>query len=75
MWNARAHEAKKVCSSVKHTLTNGGENKIWSPMTPKCTPTLEVALVWESKMIKTLVGNAKKIQIMPPRYHWKGLEM
>jgi hypothetical protein len=61
MWSAKAHEAKRMCSSVKHTFSNGGENKRWNPMTPKCTPTLEVALVQESQMFKALVGNVKKM--------------
>ncbi len=60
MWNARAHEAKRVCSSVKHTFINGGENKRWSPLTPKCTPTLEVALVWEFQMLKAFSWKCKK---------------
>jgi hypothetical protein len=34
-------------SSVKHTLTNGGECKRWSPMILKCTPTLGVAVSLE----------------------------
>jgi hypothetical protein len=59
----------KVCVGVKHTLTNGGECKGWSPMTPKCTPTLEVALVRELWMFRTLVGKLNKHQIGPPRYH------
>jgi len=29
----------KMCLGVKHTFTNGGECKGWSPMTPKCTST------------------------------------
>jgi hypothetical protein len=37
--------SQKMCLGVKHTLTNGGECKGWSPMTPKCTPTLGVAFV------------------------------
>jgi len=37
MWSTKAHEAKKMCLGVKQTLTNGGECKGWSPMTPKCT--------------------------------------
>jgi len=50
----------KVFVGVKHTLTNGGKCKGWSPMIPKCTPTLGVTLVWELWMFKTLVGKAKK---------------
>ncbi len=50
----------KVCLGVKHTLTNEGECKGWSPMTPKCTPTLGVAFVWELRMFKTLVGRVNK---------------
>jgi hypothetical protein len=32
MWIAKAHETKKVYIGVKHTLTNGGECKGWSPI-------------------------------------------
>jgi len=45
MWSARAHEAKKMCLGVKHALTNGGECKGWSPMTPKCIATLGVVFM------------------------------
>jgi len=48
MRSAGAHEAKKVCLGVKQTFTSGGECKGWSPRTPKCTPSLGIALVWES---------------------------
>jgi hypothetical protein len=65
MWSARANEAKRVCLGVKHTLTNGGECKGWSPMTPKCIPTLGVAFVQELQMFKALVGKANKHQIGP----------
>jgi hypothetical protein len=41
-------EAKKMWLCVKHTLTNGGKYKRWSPMIPKCIPTLGVPFVWES---------------------------
>jgi hypothetical protein len=58
-----------MCLGVKHTLTNGGECKGWNPTTPKCTPTLGVALVWELEMFKALVGKANKDQIRPPRRH------
>jgi len=37
----------KMCLGVKHTLINGGECKGLSPMIPKCTPTLGVALMQE----------------------------
>jgi len=42
MWNARAHEAKKMClgMKVKHTFTSGGEWKKLNPMTFKCIPGL-----------------------------------
>jgi hypothetical protein len=60
VWNARAHEAKKVCLDVKHTFTNGGEYKGWSPMTPKCIPILGIALVQELQMFKALVAKVKK---------------
>jgi hypothetical protein len=59
----------KVCLGVKHTLTNGGECKGWSPMIPKCTPTLGVALVWELWMFKALVEKEKEHQIKLPRDH------
>jgi len=46
----------RVCLGVKHTFTNGRKCKEWSLMTPKCTPTLGVPLVWELRMLKALVG-------------------
>jgi hypothetical protein len=57
----------KECLGVKCTFTNGGECKGWSPMTPKCIPTLGVALVQESKMFKALVGKEKKTPNWAPR--------
>ncbi len=48
MSNAKAHEAKKLCLGVKHTIKNGEECKGWSPMTPKCIPSLGVTFMWES---------------------------
>jgi len=62
----KAHEAKRVCSGVKQTLTSGGEFKRLNPMTPKRTPTLGVALVLESRMFTTLVekvNGAPKISL------------
>jgi len=53
----------RVCVSVKHILTNGGECKGWSPMIPKCTLVLGVALVWELQMFKALVKKAKKTRL------------
>ncbi len=75
MYSAKAHEAKRMCSNVKHTFTNEGEFKRLSPMTPKCTLTLGIALVRESRVCRTLVKKVNKHQIGPLRYHWKGLEM
>jgi hypothetical protein len=69
MWNAKAHEAKKMCLGVKQTFTNEGKCKVWSPMTSKCTLTLGVTFVRELRMFKTLVGKAKKHQIGPLRHH------
>jgi hypothetical protein len=60
---------------VKHTFTNEGKCMRYIPMTPKCTPTLVVVLMRESWMFRALVEKAKKHQIGPPRYHWKGLEV
>jgi hypothetical protein len=59
----------RVCLGVKHTLTNGGECKGWSPMTPKCIPTLGVTLVWELRMFGTLVIKVNKHQIGPLGHH------
>ncbi len=56
----------RVYLGVKHTFTNGGKCKGWSPMTPKCTPTLGVALVRELWMFKTLIGEAKKMPHLAP---------
>jgi hypothetical protein len=58
MWNARTHEAKKVCSGMKHALTSGS-----------ASPILRVALVWESQIFKALVKKENKHQFGPPRYH------
>jgi len=69
VWNAKAHEGKKVCLGVKHTFTNGGECKGWNLMTPKCTPTLGIALVQELQMFSALVRKANKHQIEPLRHH------
>jgi hypothetical protein len=56
----------KVCLGVKHTLTNEGEFKGWSPMIPKCTPALGVAFVWELQMFKALVEKEKNTKLGPP---------
>ncbi len=56
-----------MCLGVKHTFTNGGEYKGWSPMTPKCIPTLGVALVQELRMFKTLSGKGKETLNWVPR--------
>ncbi len=74
MWNAKAHEAKKMCLGVKHILTSGGQCMKLSPMTPKSTPTL-VAFEQKSQIFRALVEKANKHQIGPPKYHWKGLEL
>jgi hypothetical protein len=66
MWNAKAHEAKRVCSKVKHILTSEGDCKRLGPVTPKCIPTLGITLVSESQMFRALVEKAKKHQIGPP---------
>jgi hypothetical protein len=71
MLSAKAHEAKKV---HLNTLTNGGEYKGWSPMTPKCTLILGVALVQKLRKFKALVGKANKHQIGPIQHNQKGLE-
>jgi hypothetical protein len=47
--------AKKMCSCVKQTLTNGRKCKRWSLMISKCIPILGVAFVWESQMFRTLL--------------------
>jgi hypothetical protein len=54
-----------MCLGAKHTLTNGGECKRWSPMTPKCTPIVGIALVQESQMFRTLVEKTSKHKIKP----------
>jgi hypothetical protein len=59
----------RVCLGVKHTFTNGGKCKGWSPMTPKCIPILQVALVWELWMFRALVEKAKKHQIRTLGHH------
>jgi hypothetical protein len=74
MWSARAHEAKKVNSSVKHSHKLR-KNKRWSLMTLKCTPTLEIELVQDPGMFRALVRKDKKCQIRPSRYHWKVLQI
>jgi hypothetical protein len=38
MWSAWAHEVKRMCLDVKHTFTNEGECKGWSPMIPSAFP-------------------------------------
>ncbi len=63
-----------MCVNVKHIFKNGGECKGWNPMTPKCTPTLRVAFIWELRTFKVLVGKANKHQIEPPWHHIKVLK-
>ncbi len=75
MWNAKAHEAKNMCSKVKHTLKSGGKCNNLSSMAPKCTPTLGVALVQKPQIFRTFVEKVNKHQIGPPSYHWKGFEL
>jgi len=53
----------RVCLGVKHTLTKEGECKGWSPMIPKCIPTLGVAFVWELRMFKALVEKEKNTKL------------
>ncbi len=55
----------KMCLGLKHIFTNERKCKGWNLMTPKCTPTLGVALVWELWMFRILVGRANKHQIGP----------
>jgi hypothetical protein len=74
MWNAKAHETKKMCLGVKQIFTNGGKCKVWSPMTSKCTPTLGVTFVRELQMFKALVGKVKQHQIGPLKHHLKKFE-
>jgi hypothetical protein len=38
-------------------------------MTPKCTPTLGVAFVWELQMFKAFFGKENKHQIGPLGHH------
>jgi hypothetical protein len=64
-----AHEAKKVCSRVKHIPTSGGECMRLNPMTPKSTPTLGGAFEQESQIFKTLVEKVNKHQIGLLGYH------
>jgi hypothetical protein len=52
-----------MCSSVKNTLTNGGECKKWCPMIPNCTPTLGIALVLKSQIFKALVEKVKNTKL------------
>jgi hypothetical protein len=75
MWSARAHEAKRVCSKVKHILTSEGKCKKLNPMTFKCTLILKVAFMQESKIFKALVEKVNKCKIGPPRYHWNFLKV
>jgi hypothetical protein len=65
-----------MCLGVKHTFTNGGKCKRWSPMIPKCNShTLGITLMQEYWMFRTLVAKQKKNQIGPPWYHYKSLEV
>jgi hypothetical protein len=74
VWNVKAHKANKIYLDVKHTFTNGGECKGWSPMNPKCAPTLGIAFLWELQMLKALIGKSSKHQIKPSGQNYKGLE-
>jgi hypothetical protein len=55
----------RVCLSVKHTLTNEGEYKGWSPMTLKCTLTLKIALMRDLQMFRALVGKKENTKWGP----------
>jgi hypothetical protein len=55
----------KMFLGVKHTFTSGWECKGWSPMTPKCTPTLGITLVHELWMFKILVGKSTSTKLSP----------
>jgi hypothetical protein len=55
VWNARAHEAKKICLGVKHALTSGGASL-----------SLGVGLVQEFQIFRDLVEKAKEHQFEPP---------
>ncbi len=54
-----------VCLGVKHTFTNGGICKGWNPMTPKCTPTLKVTLMWKLWMFRALVDRQTNAKLGP----------
>jgi hypothetical protein len=75
VWNAKAHEPKRVCLGVKHTITNGEECKGWSPMTPKCIPSLGVTFVRESSMFKTFGWKGKKTSNWAPIIPLEGIEV
>jgi hypothetical protein len=65
----------RVCLGVKHALKNEWECKGWSPMTPKCTPTLGVALMRELRMFRALVRRSNKHKIGPPNNIKKVLKL
>jgi hypothetical protein len=44
-------------------------------MTPKCTPTLVVTFMEESRIFRTLIEKEKKTPNWAFKYHWKGLEV
>jgi len=55
----------RICLGVKHTLTNGGKCKGWSPMIPKSALILGVVFAWKLQMFRVLVGKVNKHQIGP----------
>jgi len=66
VWRARAHEASKMCSRVKHILTSRGDCKRLNPMIHKCTPILGITLLQKSRIFKALVGKTKKTPTTNP---------
>jgi hypothetical protein len=58
-----------MCLGVKHIITIRGKCKEWSPMTPKHTPILGVALVQELQMFRALVKKENKHQVGPLGHH------
>jgi len=54
-----------MCLGVNHIFTNGGEDKGWIPMIPKCIATLGITFVKDLWMFRALVGKVKNTKLGP----------
>jgi len=60
-----AHEAKKMCLNVKHSLTNEGKYKGWSLMIPSAFPFWELHLCMSYKCSKPWLEKQTSTKLGP----------